>query len=337
MICLHKSPPLWRLIQKNNFTNIKELCLFLQLSDDDCKKLFQHSKFILNLPLRLAKKIQKGTLNDPIFLQFVPLLEETIPHKDFLQDPVGDVSSKRCSKLLHKYEGRALLISTSACVMHCRYCFRRNYSYENEDKTFDQEVQILENDFSIKEVILSGGDPLSLSNEKLEVLLKKIDTIEHIKTIRFHSRFPIGIPERVDEEFLNILKNLSKQVVFVLHCNHALELDNEVAHSLKQIAKLGIPILNQSVLLKGVNDNLGTMANLLQKLIECGIIPYYLHQLDRAQGTAHFEADEKKGLELIQQLKKTMPGYAIPKFVKEIAGASSKTAIELHSIHCSEA
>jgi len=319
--------PLWRQMQRKTFTDWKKLAAFLELTEELYPKIAEISHFPLNLPYRLATKIQKGSLEDPILKQFLPTPEENVITEGFVLDPVGDTLARKGDKLLHKYEGRALLITTSACAMHCRYCFRRNFPYENQDKSFVEEIAILESDTSLKEIILSGGDPLSLSNELLRSLLTRLSNIEHITKIRFHSRFPIGIPERIDDEFLSILASLSKQIVFIIHTNHARELDEEVIRSLKKIQSLGIPVLNQSVLLKGVNDSYETLKELLEKLTDNGIIPYYLHQLDKAQGTAHFQTSEDQGKKLIKELTKTLPGYAIPRYVKEVAGALSKTPI----------
>lgn len=319
--------PLWRQVQRKTFTDWKKLTAFLELDASHYHKIAEISHFPLNLPYRLAEKVQKNTFDDPILKQFLPTTEENMVIEGFGVDPVGDSLARKGAKLLHKYEGRALLITTSACAMHCRYCFRRNFPYENKDKSFSQELALLQEDNSIKEIILSGGDPLSLSNELLGSLLTRLASIKHITKIRFHSRFPIGIPERIDEEFLAILSKLSKQVVFIVHSNHAKELDQDVIEALKKLQRLGIPILNQSVLLKGVNDSLETLKELLEKLTDSGIMPYYLHQLDRSQGAAHFETSEDLGKKLLEDLTKTLPGYAIPKYVREVTGALSKTPI----------
>jgi EF-P beta-lysylation protein EpmB len=284
--------------------------------------------FPLNLPLRLAQKIAKGTLDDPILKQFLPVIEETIIDPQFNEDPVGDCASKRTSKLLHKYEGRALLICTSACAMHCRYCFRQNYEYETSVKNYSQEIEILSQDQSIHEIILSGGDPLSLSDDILRSLLQQLSAIPHIKRIRFHTRFPMGIPERIDEGFLTIFKDIPQQIWFVIHCNHAREMDDEILSRLKVLQKLGITVLNQSVLLRGVNDQFETLKQLCELLVDNGILPYYLHQLDRVRGAAHFEVDREHGYQLIKDIARELPGYAVPKYVCEIAGEPGKTVIE---------
>lgn len=321
--------PLWRQAQRKTFTDWKKLAEFLELDPSYHIQIAEIAHFPLNLPYRLAAKIQKNCWDDPILMQFLPTVKETQPQEGYVVDPVGDTNSRTCAKLLHKYEGRALLITTSACAMHCRYCFRRNFPYENQDKTFAEELSIIQNDPSIREIILSGGDPLSLSNELLGSLLRRLDAIPHITKIRFHSRFPIGIPERIDEELLSILSSLSKQVVFIAHINHAREVDEDVAFALKKLQRLGIPVLNQSVLLKGVNDSVEVMKELLEKLTDNGIIPYYIHQLDKALGASHFETPEDTGKALFTQLAKELPGYSIPRYVKEVAGAPSKTIIPL--------
>lgn len=317
----------WRKIQRTNFTSLDELSSYLELDKNARQFLLKNPAFILNLPRRLASKIQKNCLNDPILRQFVPLMEEEKRTLGFVSDPVGDSLAQCSPKLLHKYEGRALLVSTSACAMHCRYCFRKNYPYETQNKTYDKELELLRQDSSIEEIILSGGDPLSLSNESLRGLLTQLQNIPHIKRVRFHTRFPIGIPERIDEDFLNCLKDFSFQYWFVVHVNHPLELDEDVLGALEKIQKLGIPVLNQAVLLKGVNDSKEVLEALFRKLANHGILAYYLHQLDKVQGSAHFEVEESEGLELIRYLETRLPGYAVPKYVREIQGEASKTPI----------
>jgi EF-P beta-lysylation protein EpmB len=319
----------WKSVLRKNFTDWKQLVTFLELDESHLSRITKVNHFPLSLPYRLASKIEKNNISDPILKQFLPMVEENTETSGFYLDPVGDNLSRKCSKLLHKYQGRALLVTTSACAMHCRYCFRRNFSYENSDKTFLNELEAIKNDPTIHEIILSGGDPLSLHNELLGKLLNLLDGISHIKTIRFHTRFPIGIPERIDSDLLAILSASCKQIIFVIHCNHARELDDDVISSLKSVQKLGIPVLNQSVLLKGVNDNFTAMKTLLEALISAGIIPYYLHQLDKAQGTAHFQTSEETGISLINELRKSLPGYAIPRYAKEIAGEASKTIIQM--------
>lgn len=317
----------WREIQKQNFKEWEKLAEFLQLDSKQLKEILPRPNFPLNLPVRLAQKIAKNTLNDPILKQFVPLLKELQETPGYQLDPVQDANFRKSSKLLHKYEGRALLVCTSVCAMHCRFCFRQNFIYDKspEQTSFTQELDLLQKDPSISEIILSGGDPLSLSPSTLEHLIKNLDAIPHLKKLRFHTRFPIGIPERIDETLVRLLSSIRMQTIFIIHCNHPLELDDDVLAALKKIQKLGIPVLNQCVLLSEVNDSIETLHELFEKLTNHGILPYYLHQLDQVQGAAHFAVSENKGKELLASLTAKLPGYAVPKYVKEIPGKMSKT------------
>lgn len=320
--------PLWRQIQRENFTRISSLFDFLELTESNRCQILCDPKFVLNLPRRLAEKIQKNTLQDPILRQFVPLVDEKTVAPGFVMDPVSDRTFCKTGKMLQKYRGRALILTTSACAMHCRFCFRQNFPYEIEVTGFEKEIAYLEGDSSIEEVILSGGDPLSLSDASFSSLFAALENMAHIKRIRFHTRFPIGIPERIDEPFLALLSGCQKQIFFVIHCNHPDELDEVVISHLRKILKLGIPVLNQSVLLKGVNDEEKTLLELYQKMVNHGIIPYYLHQLDLVQGASHFMVSDERALALVQYLQKNLSGYAVPRLVREEAGKSSKTLLE---------
>ncbi len=313
----------WRQVLRKNFTRLSDIADFLELNESQ-RNCLAPSHFAMNVPFRLAQKMAKGTLDDPLARQFLPFKEEGIRNPAFVSDPVGDQLCRKSPKLLHKYEGRVLLVCTSACAMHCRYCFRQNFDYDVSDKLFAAELQVIKNDPSIHEVILSGGDPLSLSDDLLEYLLKEINEMPHINRLRFHTRFPVGIPERIDEGFLAVLSKFKKQIIFVLHVNHVNELDQEVIASIKLLQRAGCLTLNQSVLLKDVNDDPQTLIALCETLSDHGILPYYLHQLDRVQGTAHYEVSEDKGLALIAEISKFLPGYAVPKYVREIAGLPNK-------------
>ena len=319
--------PSWRQIQRNNFTDWKKLLLFLDFNSVNEQQVLSDSRFPLNLPVRLAEKIQKSHWEDPILRQFLPTIQERDSSPLFVMDPLADESFRSQPKLLHKYHGRALIVSTGACAMHCRYCFRQHFEYETKDKHFDQEINAIERDSSLSEVLLSGGDPLSLSDLKLGKLLDRLGAVPHVKRIRFHTRFPMGIPERIDSSFLELLSSIKKQIIFVIHCNHPKEFDEVIFEHLKKIQLLGIPILSQSVLLRGVNDDVQTLKHLFELLVDHGIMPYYLHQLDRVQGAAHFEVPEAEGKILVNRLSELLSGYAIPKYVREVAGETSKSMI----------
>lgn len=316
----------WRAILRTNFTKVELLADFLELSEEQRVQVILRPNFPLQVPFRLAQKMAKGSLDDPLVKQFLPTSQELVNHPLFVLDPVCDAAFQEGRKLLRKYEGRALLICTSACAMHCRYCFRQHFDYDSS-KGFEEELNQIEQDLSIHEVILSGGDPLSLSNETLTQLLGRLAKLPHIRRIRFHTRFPIGIPERIDEDFLNLIARLSQQVYFVIHCNHPRELDQGIFDRLKALQRLGCVILNQAVLLRGVNDDVGTLKQLAEQLVNQGIIFYYLHQLDRVQGAVHFEVEEEKGRFLLKEMAKQLSGYAIPKYVREVAGELSKTPL----------
>jgi EF-P beta-lysylation protein EpmB len=316
----------WREIQKQNFTSWPKLAAFLQIEG---LQGYAHPHFPLNLPRRLAEKIEKGNPHDPVLRQFLPSLEEAHKTPGFSLDPVGDQGARKSQKLLKKYEGRALLVTTSACAMHCRFCFRQNFDYVSKDFTFDQELKLIGEDPSITEIILSGGDPLSLSNTVLQNLIQHIVAIPHVKRLRFHTRFPIGIPERIDAPLLEILQATRLQPIFVIHCNHPKELDADIFQALRRLQALRIPVLNSAVLLRGVNDTPAILHELFELLSDHGILAYYLNQLDRVQGAAHFEVPQQEGLKLLSELMTSLPGYAVPRYVQEVAGEPYKTPLYL--------
>ncbi len=317
----------WKKILRNNFTRLDALANYLLLSIEQRSLLSRHAPFSLNVPLRLAEKMEKGNINDPLFKQFVPFEDELITHTAFQSDPIDEETFRKTGKLLHKYQGRALILCSSACAMNCRYCFRKHFPYEIDQKGFKNEVEAISQDSSIHEAILSGGDPLSLSDEVLNDLLQSLAAIDHVKRVRFHTRFPIGIPERIDEHFLKVIENYPNQIYFVLHINHSNELDQYLFDHLKKLQRLGCILLNQSVLLKGVNDDAVVIQALCEKLIDHGILPYYMHQLDRVEGAVHFDVVEEHGRQMIIEAAKSLPGYGVPKYVREVPGEPNKTLL----------
>jgi len=319
--------PLWLSVWRRNFTAIEPLLDFCEISTIDREKILHHSPFSLSVPERLAKKMEKGTINDPLFRQFVPLIDEKAIAEGFFEDPLDEAHARCSDMLLQKYQGRALLVTTRSCGMHCRFCFRRHYAYAQETMNFAQELTWLKNHEEIEEVILSGGDPLALPSSQLESLLTACGKISHMKRLRIHTRFPIGIPERIDQDLLQCLQKSKQQLYIVLHINHPKELDDEVIEAVSQLSRLGIPLLSQTVLLRGVNDSLEVATSLMKALGNAGIIPYYLHQLDRVKGAAHFEVPSHEGLLLVEGLRNTLSGYLVPKFVQEVAGKPCKEAV----------
>lgn len=314
---------MWQNILKTNITSYQKLVEFLHLDRD---KLFQDNHFSLNLPMRLARKIEKGNWDDPLLRQFVPLQDEAKELEGFTENPIGDCEARKAPKLLHKYRGRSLILSTSACAMHCRFCFRKEFGYAKESG-FGEELDTIRQDSTITEVMLSGGDPLSLSDRSLGDLLGALDEIPHVERVRFHTRFLVGIPERVDGSFLETLKRFTKTKIFVFHINHPRELDSDISEAVEKLRREKYLLFSQSVLLRGVNDSPDTLVDLFLKLIECGIVPYYLHQLDRVKGSAHFEVPIVEGKVLMEAIQQRLPGYALPKYVQEIAGMPYKVLL----------
>lgn len=317
----------WTEILRNNFRSWEKLADFLQLQPEDREPVLKHSAFPLNVPKRLAEKMAKNTLEDPILRQFLPVKAEEQQTPNFIENPLAEWGYRKGNKLIHKYKGRALMLASSACAMHCRYCFRRHFPYETEIKGFAHEIAEIQADPTLEEIILSGGDPLSLSNRALRELIEQLSVISHLKRLRFHTRFPIGIPERIDEEFLEMLEKCPLQVVFVIHCNHAQELDCDILQAMKKIQRLGIPVLNQAVLLKGVNDSADILKALFSALANHGILPYYLHQLDRVEGAAHFEVGMETAQTLIARVHACSSGYAVPRLVQDIPHQQAKTIL----------
>ena len=285
--------------------------------------------FALRAPLGYCQRIEKGNPNDPLLRQILPLDAELISDQHFKLDPVGDLAAMEVPGLLHKYHGRVLIITTAACAVHCRYCFRRHFPYQENraEQNWQEAIDYIQSHSDIHEVILSGGDPLSLTESRLKNLTDKLLNIPHIKTLRLHTRQPIVLPERINNELLNWLDSLPWKIVMVLHCNHANEIDSSVASALKKLQQHQVTLLNQSVLLAGVNDNTETLINLSQKLFSHHVLPYYLHMLDKVQGAKHFYVKAEKASQILTEVRQLLPGYLVPKLVKEQAGEKSKTTL----------
>ena len=277
-------------------------------------------------------KIQTGNINDPLLQQVLPLNKETHlrTQQNGLNDPVGDINAQTSQGLLHKYHGRILLISTGACAIHCRYCFRRHYPYQQSfcsNKALNHALDYLKQHAEIEEVILSGGDPLILDNEKLSDLIEKLETIRHLHTLRIHTRLPVVLPNRINTGLIQLLQSSRFQIVMVIHANHANELQHAEYTKLHLLQQAGITLLNQSVLLKGINDTSETLVTLSRRLFQCKTLPYYLHLLDPVNGAMHFEVAKITALCLKKEMEEQLPGYLVPRLVEEIAGNKSKTAI----------
>jgi EF-P beta-lysylation protein EpmB len=272
--------------------------------------------------------MRPNDLNDPLLRQVLPLTQEADHEPGFLKDPVGDLDAFTGHGLLQKYHGRALLITTQACAVHCRYCFRRHFPYQDNSAHRDEwseSLNYLGRHQEITEIILSGGDPLSLSDQRLRTLIERLDEIPHLQRLRIHTRLPVVIPDRITPELTAFLRSSRLTTVMVLHINHPNEIDNHLREALIPLAQGGIMLLNQAVLLKGINDDLNAQVALSEALIRAGIMPYYLHLLDRVDGAGHFEVQERRADELYQAMRAQLPGYLVPRMVREEAGRAFKT------------
>ena len=286
--------------------------------------------FPLRVPHAFLARMRKGDPQDPLLRQVLPLGEELLETPGFTRDPVGDMPSIAARGLLHKYRGRVLLIATGACGVHCRYCFRRHFPYSEEtarSEDWREALDYLRSDASINEVILSGGDPLTLSDEKLASLARSLEGIPHIKRLRLHTRQPVVLPSRVDEALIAWLTACKLQKVMVLHMNHAREMDDALRAACTRLRAAGVLLLNQAVVLKGVNDSADALADLSEALFSASVLPYYLNLLDPVAGAAHFDVPEARAVGLVAELRARLPGYLVPKLVREVPGAPSKMPV----------
>lgn len=319
----------WRDSMRSAIRSVAELRSLLQLPlSDQCEG--HDYNFPVFVTREFASRIRQGDWNDPLLRQVMPITAEGVPTPGFDGDPVGDLNASAAPGVLHKYEGRALMITTGACGIHCRYCFRREFPYAalgSRKDAYAPSIEYLRSRPDVDEVILSGGDPLTSTDESVSRLIEQIESIEHVTRLRIHTRMPIVVPSRVTPVLCDRLKQSRLTPWVVVHTNHAAEIDDETAAALQRFVDAGIPTLNQSVLLRGINDTVETLEALSRRLIACRVMPYYLHQLDRVAGAAHFEVSVQRGRELIAGLESRLPGFAVPRYVSEIAGRESKTRL----------
>lgn len=286
--------------------------------------------FPLRATMSYVKRIEPENIDDPLLKQILPIGLEMETVEGFVDDPLEELHTNKVKGLIHKYHGRVLLIAASQCAIHCRYCFRRHFDYSNNTpsrREWHEALQYIASDDSIEEVILSGGDPLALSDKQLQWLIQEIANISHVSRLRVHSRLPVVLPSRMTDHLMEILVSTPLHVVLVIHSNHAQELDTDVIESLVRVAKFNITLLNQTVLLRGVNDHAETLAALSKKLFSAKVLPYYLHLPDKVSATSHFDVSESQALSLYQNLLATLPGYLVPKLVKEVPNIPSKVPI----------
>jgi EF-P beta-lysylation protein EpmB len=288
------------------------------------------ARFPVRVPRAYAARIRPGDPADPVLRQVLPLGVELEDSAGYVSDPVGDLASVAADGVLRKYAGRALLVATGACGVHCRYCFRREFPYGEQlasARHWAGTVAAIAADPDAHEVILSGGDPLSLADHKLAELTAALAGIPHVRRLRIHTRQPVVLPSRVDDGLLAWLRGLRWPVAIVLHVNHAQELDATVGEALGRLRASGAQLLNQSVLLRGVNDSPAALSTLSERLFECGVLPYYLHVLDRVRGSAHFDVPDEEARALHAGLVAALPGYLVPRLVREVPGVAHKVSI----------
>lgn len=322
----------WQAELGQAYARLSDLLAAIGLSAEACGVSSEAAAaFPLRVPRGFVARMRYGDPGDPLLQQVLPVTAENLNMPGYGADPVGDLASIRAPGLLQKYAGRALLITTGACAVHCRYCFRRAFPYSEHSATpgvLAAAHAAIAADDSLHEIILSGGDPLILGNARLAELLQPLARIPHITRIRLHTRVPVVLPERIDAGLLDLLRNAGRPVVTVIHANHANEIDASVLSALQKLGSVSAALLNQSVLLRGVNDSSAALTELSEKLFSARVLPYYLHQLDHVAGAAHFLVPDQEAQALVKAMAATLPGYLVPRLVREIAGAAAKTPLE---------
>ena len=322
----------WQSQLSDLITDPLELLNLLELSTEQLLSgaILASEQFKLRVPRAFVGKMRIGDPFDPLLLQVLPHHLELKEHPEFVTDPLGEEAANQMAGVLHKYQSRFLLTLTGACAIHCRYCFRRHFPYqENLPKNDDwlNIKQYIEDNPAINEIILSGGDPLTLSNRKIALWLARLESLPQLKILRIHSRVPVVIPNRIDDEFISILKNSRLRIIVVIHSNHASELDDFTCSKLLQLSLHHITVLNQTVLLKGVNDSATTLTELSYRLFEARVMPYYLHVLDKVKGAQHFDLRSSEIDHIYSDVLASLAGYLVPKLVREIAGEKNKTPL----------
>jgi EF-P beta-lysylation protein EpmB len=321
----------WQQELSNLITEPEELLQMLGLSPDDVSISADVLRaFPLKVPRPFVARMRPGDARDPLLLQVLPSAQENDDTPGYSFDPLSEADFNPQPGILHKYQGRLLVLAAPHCAVHCRYCFRRHFPYQEKvpgRQVWEQSLQWLAGQPQINEVIYSGGDPLAASDRHLAWLTERISEIPHIGRLRIHTRTPVLVPARVDDSLLAWLSGSRLQKVMVIHCNHANEIDADVVAAMQRLRDAGVTLLNQSVLLRGINDSVAALAALSEALFAAGVLPYYLHALDKVQGVAHFDVDDAQGRSLIGALKQQLPGYLVPRLVREIPGETAKTGL----------
>lgn len=324
-------PPHWQRELARAVTDPAELVRLLRLDPALVEPARRAGRqFRLRVPRGYVARMRPADPADPLLRQVLPLGVEEADVAGFGADPVRDIAAMAASGVLHKYRGRVLLTTTGACAVHCRYCFRRHFPYADANPSINSwqpALEYLAADDSVEEVILSGGDPMTLSDEKLGALIDALAALPHVRRVRVHTRLPIVLPERITSELCARLTATRLQAVAVVHANHANEIDARVNDAFEALRAAGVTLLNQSVLLKTVNDDADALCALSEALFSAGVLPYYLHLLDRVAGARHFEVEEENAHRLWEQMQARLPGYLVPRLVREVPGAPAKTIV----------
>ncbi|MHB1515070.1 MAG: EF-P beta-lysylation protein EpmB [Acidiferrobacteraceae bacterium] len=319
--------PAWALELADSIHDPVELLSLLHLPPIEA---IPDDRFPLRVPRSYAKRMRPGNPRDPLFLQVWPDTRERAKVAGYTADPVGDRIASSTPGVLQKYAGRALLTITGACAVHCRYCFRRHFPYGEENplgRHWGKTLQYLRDADDLREVILSGGDPLMLPDDRLAAIVRDLEQLPGLKRLRLHTRLPVVLPARVDPALCAWIADTRLKVTVVLHINHPQEIDSEISRACHALADAGAVLLNQSVLLRGVNDSASVLERLSEVLFAAGVLPYYLHLLDKVSGAAHFDLAGSKARRIYSELTARLPGYLVPRLVREHAGAASKTLI----------
>lgn len=326
----------WQSELSNAQISLDDLLSRLNIKKEHFDQFYDFSNFPIRATESYLKKIRTGDPSDPLLRQIIPHVDEKAELPGFINDPLNEEAFNPVPGVIHKYYGRLLLIVTGACAIHCRYCFRRHFPYKQNLLTGEAQnraLDYIENQKNIREIILSGGDPLAANNNYLFQLTQKLSLIKHIHTLRIHTRLPVVLPDRIDNGLMKwieqwIQSSENHQLVFVIHVNHPNEIDSSVKTAIEKLKKFDILLLNQSVLLKGVNDNENILIELSERLFNIGVKPYYLHTLDPVKNTAHFMVESQRAKALHKAIRAKLPGYLTPSLVREIAGEPAKTIIQ---------
>jgi EF-P beta-lysylation protein EpmB len=321
----------WQRQLSGAITSVDELWALLELPAGDLTAAREAARqFPLKIPRGFVAKMERGNPADPLLRQVLAHGDELLDVPGYVTDPLGENAANPLPGVLHKYASRVLVVAGSACAVHCRYCFRRHFPYGDNgfpQSRLEELVAYLAAHPEVNEVIFSGGDPLVTSNQRISQWLVRLGQLPGVRRVRFHSRTPVVIPERLDEGLLDAFVTSSLPVILVLHANHPREIDSRLTDALAPFRRGGVTLLNQSVLLAGVNDDTDVLAELSEALFSAGVLPYYLHVPDRVTGAAHFDRGDETAVAIYRELMGRLPGFLLPRLAREVPGESSKRLI----------